>query len=225
MKRGERPVHGQVVLAGEPAKLAGMRRGPSAVAAHQFEQRRMVSGEGMGADVRNTGEPFLTALEEEDRAIDVAERPYGDRKADEGGDARVQTESQGQVVVATRLEKSQRMSNPVARVAILSGEEMGHAAYAMGDARLGRFGPLPHVAEKGLRVRRHRGQFAANIAAGPQAVDRRQPFGSLFVARGEFTSPGKGVRRFRRAVTARGEERLAVSNLQPSLSGAGPSPP
>ena len=84
----------------------------------------------------------------------------------------------------------------------------------MGDAGLGRIGPRLDVAEEGRRVRPHRWQLASHVAAGPQAVVGRQSFGRVLVARRQLAGLGERFRRFRRAEAARGEERVAVGDVQ-----------
>ncbi len=70
------------------------------------------------------------------------------------------------------------------------------------------------VAEERLDVGPHRRQLAANIAAGPQTVVGGQSFGRVLVAVGRLAGSFECFRRFRRAEAARGEERVAVRDVQ-----------
>jgi hypothetical protein len=74
-KHGERAKHGQVILAREPSELDSVPLDTRAVAAHQFEHRRVVSPECERAHMCDAREPFVSTLDMGDRAIDVAERP------------------------------------------------------------------------------------------------------------------------------------------------------
>ena len=74
-KRGKRSKHSQVMLTREPGEFESALRGPYAVAAHQFEQRRMLSSKRERAGMRNGGELRLSAFEKGHRALDFAERP------------------------------------------------------------------------------------------------------------------------------------------------------
>ena len=66
---------GQVVLAREAGEFEGVRRGARAVAAHQFEQGRVHSSSCERADMGEVRDPRLHAVDERNRAIDLAERP------------------------------------------------------------------------------------------------------------------------------------------------------
>ena len=74
-KHAERAKHGQVMLTREPGYLKGVRRGARVVAAHQFEHRRVHSSSCERVDMGEVRHPRLHAINERNRAIDLAERP------------------------------------------------------------------------------------------------------------------------------------------------------
>ena len=85
----------------------------------------------------------------------------------------------------------------------------------MGDAGLGRIGSRLDVAEEGRRVRPHRRQVAAHDSCRPTSRSRppivpARPCRQTPNSRGS----GEGFRRFRRAVAARRDERVAVGDVQ-----------
>ena len=153
-------------------------------------------------------------VDERNRAIDFAERPRRKREIDHRGDAGVLSEAKGQIVVAAGLEQGERAFQMIPRFAILAGEPASDPGGAMRDAGLGRIGSRLDVAEEGRGVRPHRRQLASHVAAGPQAVVGRQSLGRVLVARRRLAGSGEGFRRFRRAVAARGDERVAVGDVQ-----------
>ena len=112
-------------------------------------------------------DPRLHAVNERNRAIDLAERPQRNRQIDHRADAGVMSEAKGQIVVAAGLEQGERPSKMIPRLAILAGEPASHPGGAMGDAGLGRIGSRLDVAEEGRGVRPHRRQLASHVAAGP----------------------------------------------------------
>ena len=124
------------------------------------------------------------------------------------------SEAKGQIVVAAGLEQGERPFQVIPRLAILAGEPACDPGDAMGDAGLGRIGSRLDVAEEGRSVRPHRRQLASHVAADPQTVVGRQSFGRILVARRRLAGSGEGFRRFRRAVAARREERVAVGDVQ-----------
>ena len=119
--------------------------------------------------------------------------------------------------------KSERTFQMIPRLAILAGEPASRPSGAMSDAGLGRIGPRLDVAEEGCSVRPHRWQLSTHVAAGPQTVIGRQSFGGILVARRGLAGPGERFRRFRRAVTARRDGRVAIGDVklcQSSVRGA-----
>ena len=62
-------------------------------------------------------DPRLHAVDERNRAIDLAERPRRNRQIGHRGDAGVQSEAKGQIVVAAGLEQGERpfQSDPALR--------------------------------------------------------------------------------------------------------------
>ena len=53
-------------------------------------------------------DPRLHAVDERNRAIDIAERPRRNREISHRGDAGVRSEAKGQIVVAAGLEQGER---------------------------------------------------------------------------------------------------------------------
>ena len=166
-KHAESAPHRQLALASEPGKLEGVRRGPRAVAAHQFKHSRVVCSNRQRADVGEVRHPRLHAVVERNRAIDLAERPRHYRKMGHCGDAGVWSETERHVVVSTGLEQGERPFEVIPRFAILAGEPASNSGYAAGHAGLGHIGRRLQVAEEGRGVRLHRRQVASNEAADP----------------------------------------------------------
>ena len=63
-------------------------------------------------------------------------------------------------------------------------------------------------------MRPHRRQFTAHVVASPKTEVDRQSFWRVLVARLRLARLGERFRRFRRAEAARGEERVAVGDVQ-----------
>ena len=76
------------MLAREAGEFEGQRRGARLVVAHQFEHRRVHFPISERADMAEARNPFLHAVDERNRAIDLAERPGRKRKIDHRGDTR-----------------------------------------------------------------------------------------------------------------------------------------
>ena len=74
-KYAEGAKQGQVMLACEPGEFESIRRGAGLVATHQFEQGRVHSSKRERADMGEVRDPRLHAVDERNRAIDLAERP------------------------------------------------------------------------------------------------------------------------------------------------------
>ena len=115
-----------------------------------------------------------------------------------------------QFIVPTGLEQSERALKTIARFDILSAELVAYAPYSTPDAGLGGIGSRRDAFEERLGVRDHRRQLAPNVAAEPQAVERRQSLDEVVVAVGCLVSPRKGFHRFRGAIPARRQERVAI---------------
>ena len=139
-KHAERAKHGQVMLARETGEFEDVRRGARVVATHQFEESRVQSCKRERADMGEVRDPRLHAVDERNRAIDLAERPRRDRQIDHRGDAGVQPEAKGQIVVAAGLEQGERTFQVIPRLAILAGEPASDPGGAMGDAASGESG-------------------------------------------------------------------------------------
>ena len=131
------------MLAREPGEFEGVRRGASVVATHQFEQGRVHSSKRERADMGEVRDPRLHAVDERNRAIDLAERPRRNRQIGHRGDAGVHAEAKGQIVVTAGLEQGERPFKVIPRLAILAGEPASHPGDAMRDAGLGRIGSRP----------------------------------------------------------------------------------
>ncbi len=111
--------------------------------------------------------PPLHAVDERNRAIDLAERPQREGKIGHRADARVRSEAKGQIVVAARLEQGERTFQMILSLAIFAGEPMSDPDRAVSDAGLRRIGSRLDVAEEGRSVRPHRRQLASHVAADP----------------------------------------------------------
>ena len=159
-------------------------------------------------------DPLPGAADERSRAFDIAERPQRKREVVHRRDAGVLSEAEGQIVVAAWLEQGQRALQMIARFTILSGEPTRRPCYTVRDTGFGRIGSRLDVAQECRRVLPHRGQLAPNQAADPQAVVGRQPFRRVLVACRRLAGSGERFRRFRRPVAARGDERVAVGDVQ-----------
>ena len=151
---------------------------------------------------------------EGNRALDLAQRPQCEREIEHRRDAGVVSEAEGQIVVAAGLEQGERAFQMLARFAILSGEPMRDPSNAVSDAGLRRIGSRLDVAEEGLGACPHRRQLAAHVAADPQAVVGRQSLGRVLFADRRLAGSGESFRRFRRAVAARRDERVAIGDVQ-----------
>ena len=88
-------------------------------------------------------DPKLGPVNEGNRAIDLAERPRGDRQIDHCGDAGVQAEAKSQIVVAAGFEQGERALQVIPSLAILAGEPASDPGGAMGDAGLRRIRVSP----------------------------------------------------------------------------------
>ena len=79
-----------------------------------------------------------------------------------------------QIVVAARFETGERKFQFARGFDEFSGEEVGHALDPMRDPCLAKIRFRRDVGEEGRRLRFHRRKVASHIAAGPQAIVRRQ---------------------------------------------------
>ena len=97
------------MLTREPGELESILRGAHAVAAHQFEQRRMLLSERERADMGDGRRAASAAPSTRDSARSTS--PSGHKaiaRADHCGDAGVMPEAKGQIVVAAGLEQGER---------------------------------------------------------------------------------------------------------------------
>ena len=117
--------------------------------------------------MRDGGESRLSAFDKGQRTLDFAEWPKSNRRANQYGEADVQSKAKGQIVIAARLEQRKRAFKIFARFGVLSGELVGYPANAIRNARLRGIGFPFDVAEEGRGVRPHRWQFASHVAADP----------------------------------------------------------
>ena len=62
-KYGECSIEGQVMLTREPCEFESVLRAAHAVTTHQFEHRRMLSPKRERADMRDGGEPRMSAFD------------------------------------------------------------------------------------------------------------------------------------------------------------------
>ena len=102
-------MEGKLVLARQAGELGRVRRGARGVAAHQFEQGRLQSCKRERAGMGDFRGPRLHALDQRNRAIDLAERPQRKREIAHRADAGVESEAKGQVVVTARLKHGERL--------------------------------------------------------------------------------------------------------------------
>ena len=163
----ERAPHDQVVIAREVREFEGVRCGTRVLTTHQFEQGRVHSSKRERADMAEVRHSPLHAVDERNRAIDLTERPQGQREKCHSADAGVLSETECHVVVATWLKQSERAFQMLPRLEIVRGEVQGDALSPMRHAGLGRIGPGLDVGEESRGVRLHRRQFATGVAAGP----------------------------------------------------------
>jgi hypothetical protein len=122
-------------------------------------------------------DPPVHAVDERNRAVDLAERPGRKRKIDHRGGARIHSETKGQIVVITAgLELRERPFQVILCLAVVAGEPASDPGSAMSDTGLGRVGSRLDVVEEGRCVCPHRRQVAPCEAADPQTViDRQSP--------------------------------------------------
>jgi hypothetical protein len=99
--------------------------------------------------------PCPHAVDEPNRAIDLAERPQCDRQIDHCGGAGVLPKAKGQIVIAAGLEQGERTFQFMHGVDKFAGEIVGHALDPMRDAGLGRIGSPPDAGEECRRMRSH----------------------------------------------------------------------
>ena len=67
-------------------------------------------------------DPRLHAVDERNRAIDLAESPRRNRQVSHCVDAGVHSEAKGQIIVAAGLEQGERPFEVVPRLRVLAGE-------------------------------------------------------------------------------------------------------
>ena len=130
-------------------------------------------------------------------------------------DAGVPSEAKGEIVVAAGLEQGKRAFQMILRLAIFSGEPASDPGGAMGDAGLGRIRASPR--RRRGRPSRAPASTATRRARSCRPISRSRPP----TVRGASLSPdrrlagsGECFRRFRRAVAARRDQRVAVGDVQ-----------
>ena len=166
---------------GEFGERSGERRRAREVAAHHLEHSRVHLAVSDRAGVRKFGGSGLRRLHRPNGAVDFAERPQRQRPICHRADACVLPEPIRQIRVARGIENGERLFAMAARFGKLPGEPAGDAVDAMGDARLRRMRPPLDVMQESRGVLAHRRQFAAHVAAGPKAVERRKMLGRILV--------------------------------------------
>ena len=124
------------------------------------------------------------------------------------------SEAERQIVVAARLEQGERAFQMIACFAVFSGEPMRDPGRAVRDSGFGRVAIAVGVSEKGLDVGPHRQQLAASVAATPKTVVSRQTLKPGVAARCRLARFGEGLSCLGRAVAARGDQGVAVDDLQ-----------
>jgi hypothetical protein len=134
------------MLACKPGEFGGVRRGARVLAAHQFKHHRLKSLQRTRADMREARSPRLSASDEGDRTIDLAQRPQSEREHPHRRDAGVVSEPERQIVVAPGLEQGERAFLMLSGFGVLSGTPMSASRYSVRDAGLGRIGSRLDVA-------------------------------------------------------------------------------
>jgi hypothetical protein len=213
-KDPERSPEGQIMLARELGKFDAVHCGTRRIVTHQFEPDCEGSVVGVRADVREARHPRLSVANEGNGAPDVAQRPQGEREIQHRGNPLVVSEAKGQIVVTPGLEERQRVFQGLARFDILTGKPMCDPGYAASDSGLRLVRSRLDVAKESLGVRSHRRQLAAHVACGPPAIVGRQPFRRVLVAKRRLAGSCEGLSRLRRAVAARGNQRVAIGDVQ-----------
>ena len=147
-----------------------MRRGARGVAAHQVEQDRLQCCECERAGVRDFPDPPLHALNEQNRAIDLPERPQRKREIAHRADAGIELETKGEVIVSAGLKHCERSFEMIPRLAISSREPASDSCDAVADDHLLRVRSRRDGVEEGPGVSPHRRELAAHVAAEPGTV-------------------------------------------------------
>ena len=127
----------------------------------------MHSSKPVCGDVLEGANPRLHALDERNRAIDLAERPGRNRQIGHRGRARVMSEAKGELIVAAGLEQRERVFQFTHGLNIFPGEAVSCALDPMGDASLGRIGSRCDAGEEGSRMPSHRREIAPHVVADP----------------------------------------------------------
>src|SRR5580704_12430881 len=142
--------------------------------------------------------PPLHAIGERNRAVDLSEWPQCKSQIAHRADAGVEAEAKGEIIVTARLKRFEGLCEVIPRLAISSRKPAGDSSDAMRDGDLGRILSPLDLVEEGLSVSPHRREFAAHVAAEPQAVDGRQFLGCILVVSGRLASSGESLGCFRR---------------------------
>src|SRR5262249_5755219 len=93
-------------------------------------------------------------------------------------------------------------------------EPAGHAIASMGDACLRRAGPLCSVVQEQFGQLAHRRQLGASQVAYPEPVIDWEALRRVFDSRSKLAGTSKRSCRFISMVTARGDQRVPLDNLQ-----------
>ena len=104
----------QFVLSHEPPKFEGVRRDAREVAAHHFEQGRVLFPVCERGDMGEARAPRLGVADERYRALDVAQRPQCERETKHRRDTGVVSEPESQIVVAPGLKQGERAPDDLA---------------------------------------------------------------------------------------------------------------
>ncbi len=203
------------MLARESDEFRRVRRGAREVAPDQFEHGHVPFPEYTRADKGEVRDPRLSVANDGNRAPDVAQWPQREREIKHHRDARVLSEAERQIVIAPGHEQGQRAFQVVARSDVVSSVPMRDSRYGgVNDSGLRRTRTCLESADGGPYVSPHRRQLAAHVAADPQAVVGRQPFGRVLVAAGPLARSCESFSCFNRAVTPRCDQRVAVGDVQ-----------
>ena len=109
------------MLASKPSQFGRVRANARDVATHQLEHRRMHCRVSLRSDMADAGGSRPCALDEGQRAGELAHRPESYRQEEQRADARIMAEAEGEVVVPARLEQGERAFQMIPRFAVLPG--------------------------------------------------------------------------------------------------------
>ena len=121
------------------------------------------------AGIRDARDPNMGAVNEQNRARNVAQRPKSYCEIEHCARAGVMPEAKGQIVVTAGLGPGERALKVIPRLAILTANQQVTPTRRCANAGLG-IGSRLDVAEEGRSVRPHRWQLAPHVADGIQTV-------------------------------------------------------